>query len=366
MNELDISKHELASADDVPAVTSAKTYSGKVLSPKKHLLLFEADDWEAFVVEWGQFQADQYELVAQLGGAYDYGVDVACFRSDQGFLGDWDNFQCKYYKGTPLAPGTAIPEIGKILWHAFNKKISLPQSYFFFAPKDCGPSLKKLLLDSQKLKEELFSKWDKWCRDSITSTQSVELTGDFLNFVENENFGRYRYKPTHDVIEEHRQTPFFIPRFGGGLPDRPGAKSPPSDLSDIEARYVDQLFEAYSDAKKQTVCSNSLSADPKLEAHFNRQRESFFHAESLKTFARDTVPFGTFESLQDEIYSGVIDVCDADHTSGLERLKAVSALAKQLALTANGLIQVTKIQDRQGICHQLANEDRLTWVPNDD
>ncbi len=44
-----------------------------------------------------------------------------------------------------------------------------------------------------------------------------------------------------------------------------------------------------------------------------RQRERFYHAESLKNFARDTVPTGTFDALQDEIYHGVIDVCEDYH-----------------------------------------------------
>ena len=67
-----------------------------------------------------------------MGGANDFGIDVACFKSDKGFEGPWDNFQCKYYKGEPLAPSTAIPEIGKILWHIHSKKISCPENYYFF------------------------------------------------------------------------------------------------------------------------------------------------------------------------------------------------------------------------------------------
>ena len=366
MTDIDVSKHQIATIDEASEVSAPLALSGKVFPPKQHLLLFDADDWEEFVLEWAQFQKTKYHTVTRLGGAYDFGVDVACFYSDQGFLGEWDNYQCKYYKGAPLAPGTAIPEIGKIFWHAFNKKISLPKRYFFFAPKDCGPSLKKLLLDSHKLKEKLFERWDDWCRKEITSTQCVDLEGEFLSFVQGQDFSRFQYKPTHDVIEEHRQTPFFIPRFGGGFPDRPSSSSPPIEILEAEARYIDQILEAYSDAEKSVVCIKTLALVPKFEAHFGRQRESFFHAESLRSFARDSVPFGTFEALQDEILSGVIDVSEADHDNGFARLNSVTSAAKQLNLTANSLIQVTKMQDRQGICHQLANGDRLTWVPSDD
>ena len=46
---------------------------------------------------------------------------------------------------------------------------------------------------------------------------------------------------------------------------------------------------------------------PKLKDHFRRQREAFYEAESLRVFARDSVPPGTFESLLDDIHDGVID-----------------------------------------------------------
>ncbi len=103
-----------------------------------------------------------------------------------------------------------------------------------------------------------------------------------------------------------------------------------------------------------------------LEKDFRRQRERFYHAEALRNFARDTVPEGTFDDLQDEVYHGVVDVTDATHPNGYERMKATVAQASTVALTANPLASVTKSQDRQGICHQLANEDRFKWVMNDD
>lgn len=79
-------------------------------------------------------------------------------------------------------------------------------------------------------------------------------------------------------------------------------------------------------------------------------------------YARDSVPDGTFELLQGDVYSGVIDTAEADHASGLDRLRAVLTQSGQLDLGAHALISVSRIEDRQGICHQLANADRLTWV----
>ncbi len=363
----DLSNFELSTPNSGEKnISSQKVLNGKLITPKQHLLLFSAEDWEEFLVEWGHFQKTEYHLVTRLGGAYDYGVDVACFCTAQGFQGEWDNFQCKYYKGDPLAPGTAIPEIGKTLWHIHNKNITTPRAYYFFAPKDCGPSLKKLLLDSAKLKRKLFDEWDKRCANSITSTQTVQLKGEFLDFVEQFDFGIFQYKPVLEVIEEHSDTPYSTIRFGGGLKDRPDPIKPPENVDNIEVRYIEQLNEAYADHKNTTIKDLVLSNYPELEKHFNRQREAFYFAESLKTFARDSVPPGTFEALQDDMLDGVIDVAENNHVDGLKKVKEVLKESKSTPLDANGLFQVIRVKDRYGICHQLANEDKLMWVKTND
>ena len=62
---------------ETPTLNSAVAQSGKLLTPEKHLLSISADDWEEFIKEWAQFQKTKYPLVDRLGGADDYGIDVA-------------------------------------------------------------------------------------------------------------------------------------------------------------------------------------------------------------------------------------------------------------------------------------------------
>lgn len=71
---------------------------------------------------------------------------------------------------------------------------------------------------------------------------------------------------------------------------------------------------------------------------------SVYHAESLKNFARDTVPAGTFDQLQDEIFHGVIDVCEDFHDSGFERMKATIKQATIIAVTSNPLVSSLKLK----------------------
>lgn len=71
---------------------------------------------------------------------------------------------------------------------------------------------------------------------------------------------------------------------------------------------------------------------------------------------------GTFESLLDDIYDGVIDTHDSGHVDGYAKVCAVTKAARDMQITANALITCTNPKDRDGICHQLVNEERLQWT----
>jgi len=130
----------------------------------------------------------------------------------------------------------------------------------------------------------------------------------------------------------------------------------------MESRYVTQLLGAYAEHTGTPVSDVSSLSSQTLKGHFHRQREAFYQAESLRVFARDTVPLGTFESLQQDIFDGVIDTHDATHVDGYEKVCAVTKAAREVQITANALITCTKPKDRDGICHQLVNEERLRWA----
>jgi hypothetical protein len=340
--------------------SSATVVHGRLIPPQQQILLYSPYDWEEFILEWVHYQKSQYKKVVRLSGANDMGIDVAGITDDAGFKGVWDNYQCKHYDDA-LTPSTAIPEIGKMLFHSFENRFKPPRRYFFMAPKDCGMSLKKLLLDAGALRAKVIEKW-AWCATKITSTKTIPLDGAFLAHVKSFDFSIFTFKTALEAIEEHSHTPHHAARFGGGLPDRPGVIAPPVEPAPTESRYLQQLFEAYGDHKNSEFkVLDDLKAWRDLTHHYNRQREFFYHAESLRNFARDTVPAGTFEELQDEVHAGVIEIEAAPHADGFARVNAVTQAAASLPLTANGLISVTKVQDKRGICHQLANANRLQW-----
>jgi hypothetical protein len=341
---------------------SAEHVSTGIPIPKPiRVTTFSPAEWESFTQEWVSSLTDLYIRVVRHTGSGDQGVDVAGFISDRGWEGGWDNYQCKQYDH-PLRPSDIWVEVGKIVYYSYKGEYPPPRKYYFIASRDIGTKLGKLIEAPDRLKEEARNNWESSCKNGITETSSIPLEGDLLSWFEEFDFSIFSTKSVVELIDGHSKTPFHSVRFGGGLPPRPDVLIPPEEHEVVESRYIQQIFYAYGDSSGKAVNSVSeLSAS--LSRDFLRQRERFYHAESLRNFARDTVPDGTFEGLQDEIFHGVIDICDSSHRDGFACMKATLTQAATIATASNPLRSVVKVQDQQGICHQLANEDRLFWVP---
>lgn len=341
------------------AATVAPTPAGSTIVPAIDLLrIFSPGQWEDFALEWAHSLKASYHRVERCGGAGDLGRDVVAFVSDD----EWHNYQCKHYKD-PLQPNQVILELGKLCYYVHEKAFSAPSKYFFVAPQGAGNSLSLLLKKPDELRARLIKDWAAKCEEHITTTKKVPLAGDLRTFVEGFDFSVISYVPPLDLIEQHAQTRWHAARFPGGLPARPPTEIPDLEDETFESPYIERLLEAYSDHTGATLSVADLAAHDSLHRHLLRSRERFFHAESLRNFSRDTLPPGQFDDLQEEFYDGVIDtVEDAGHPDGFQRVKAATGRAQQLDPTNNALRQVLGVKDKAGICHQLADDDRIKWV----
>lgn len=340
--------------------------SGLPIPAALRVQVFSPDDWEMFTEEYASSLEAAYAKVRRFGGSGDMGIDVACFCTDQGFAGGWDNYQCKRY-GHALRPSDIWIEIGKIIFYSFSKEYTTPRKHYFCASQGIGTLLEKLLNDSSKLKEKCREAWDDKCKAGITSTKAIPLEGDLLAYFDAFDFSIFTSKSVLELVQGHSKTQFHAVRFGGGLPPRPSSESPPAEPQNHESRYIRQLLDAYGEhASAAFPDIDALVPNKPLHGNFRRQRERFYHAEALRNFARDTVPEGTFAKLQEEIFQGVVDVCESNHSNGFDRMTAAVTQAGNIASTSNPLSPATNVQDRQGICHQLANDDRLQWVVKND
>jgi hypothetical protein len=349
--------HEIPS----PATKASTTFSrqGPTLTPKQHVYFYSSDEWEEFILEWASAVSAGYVQVKRMGGAGDRGADIAAFTSALGFEAEWDCFQGKHYS-RPLNLSDALPEILKVLRHAAAGHYKLPSSYAFSAPQGVGPSLSKLLSSPSKLQEQFLARLvagDKL----VEGMEAAELDA-VSNFARRMDFSIFSSLEIDEMLRVHRTTPHHVIRFGGPLPPRGTSGKPPASITANESRYVEQLVDVYREEYgDESLTIGTLASNASAAKHFKRQRQRFFQAESLRLYARDSVPDGTFETLQDDVHAGVIDVAEMKHSTAFTRMTQVLNTSGSLDLSSHALISVANQDDRRGICHQLANVDRLTW-----
>jgi hypothetical protein len=323
-------------------------------------------DWEEMVQEWataGLKPLHGYSQVHRCGGAGDKGRDVIAYVGDT--TGIYDNFQCKHYDHA-LHPGDVWLEIGKLCYYTFIGEYSVPRKYKFVAPLGVGTTLLRLLEKPDELKAAFLTEWDSKCSSTIVGKKTIALTPELRAHIDALDFSMFGALPHAQLVEEHSRTPFHVARFGAGLPPRIDDDGPPSQVGENEARYVRQLLNVYGEAAGCALsCVEELTAvGSSFSSHLQTSREEFFSAECLNKFSRDYLPPGSFSVLQQDIHDGVLEVLDESHANALARVRATTKQAKLLPIEGHPLRDVVRPRDKAGICHQLANEDRITWIEN--
>jgi hypothetical protein len=183
------------------------------------------------------------------------------------------------------------------------------------------------------------------------------------SYIEGLDFGIFDAIPPLKILDAHAKTRWHAARFGGGLPARPPASHPPSEIAVLETVFVQELFAAYGDYLNKPVGAlTDLAGSLDLVEHFGDSRREFYSAESLRTFSRDTLPPGEFERLQDEVHDGIRDDIRLEHSSGYHRVVAVVKTARSLDLGGHALHTRMTVRDRGGVCHQLVNDGRVKWL----
>ncbi|MGY3961508.1 ABC-three component system protein [Aeromonas popoffii] len=66
--------------------------------------------------------------------------------------------------------------------------------------------------------------------------------------------------------------------------------------------------------------------------------------------------------LQKDMLDGIIDTVEDDWDTGYKRVKEVLKESKNIPIEANGLFEVVRVNDRFGICHQLSNDLKISWI----
>lgn len=323
------------------------------------------DEFEDIVREWVwgyliKRNLSGYVDCKKCAGSGDLGRDIIAIRSLEGPV--WDNYQCKNYRAK-ISPSQIWGEIGKFLYHTYKKRFPTPENYYFVSALGPGPDLINYGENPKDFKAAFLTNWDTHCSTKIISGQTIALDNGLRAHVEAVDFMLFKFIDPQRLIEEHAKTRYHYSRFGGSMPDRVFSGGVPPEVDDNEITYVNELLDAYTDHKKISITLDNIETDGSYGAHFNRQRQSFYLADSLNEFSKDAFPEYTnhFDGIKSEIHSGVVDICESAYTDGYTRVKAVTQEAKKLQLTSNPLIKFMKVDDREGICHHLITDKLLSW-----
>lgn len=328
---------------------------------KVHMM--DEDSFELFTEEWlyGS-KRTQYSSISRIGGAGDKGRDVIA----ECISGAVDYYQCKHYN-SPLMPSEYYLELGKLCYYTYCKEIAMPRCYYIVASHDIGPTLSELLKDHDELKKALVDNWETYCEKRITKATNVKLEGNLLAYVQGFDFSVVKHYPISKVIDEHLQTIYGNIRFGGQRLQRPNELEVPAVVEQDEMKYIAALLEAYSDELKTEIDTvKALEAYEKYFRHFSRQRKDYYKAETIRRFVRDTLTNSNeFDILKDDIYDGIIDVHEKQYDSGYKRL--IADLEQAVSVNTSRSLLDSRLHfvgsgERKGVCHMLANEDKLKWV----
>lgn len=151
--------------------------------------------------------------------------------------------------------------------------------------------------------------------------------------------------------------------FGAPLIERPPTQAPPSSVAPLETAYVAQLYELIGQQLKKVVNKpDDLAQEGAFRVLFDRSRITFYCAEGLKELARDQMADQQFFiSLLDEFSDGLFHTYTAAGQSGHQRLLETIKQSQSLQLGGHVLAPHVQAKDREGMCHQLANDSRLHW-----
>lgn len=326
--------------------------------PAKLIRLYNHIQWEEFIEEWLDQRAKDapYVNVEKVWWANDKWRDIIAYISHPDANGEyeWDCYQCKHY-GQGIRPTDIYVEAGKILYYTFQKDYPIPKNYFIAAPMGIGMKLSDLLRTPKKFKEALLSNWKDYCEDGISESFSTPLLpwSDFESYVHKFDYSIFKGLQIKTVLEQYSKSPKSWERFPHSF-QRP-AVLVPQTIWTTENRYVDKLLWAYENhSGKAGLTVDTLSWE--YSAHFRDSRKCFHYAEQLRLLNRDGLPWH-FELFQEEIRFRVALI----DWLGFEKVKKVESTAMDVTILSNPFEKISGMKDKRWICHQLSNEDQISW-----
>jgi hypothetical protein len=346
-------------SDDKVLVYLPANFSPVTLLQMRDHIEFEkiVEDWQSDLLE------KKYKKVERLGGPRDKSRDIACTDQND----DLWIYQCKHYKDK-ISKEEVFPEIGKCCYFCFKKDFKVPKKYYFISPQGVTTPMKDLFDSPDRLKTQIKLNWDSHCSRKITEKAVIELTGDFMQFVNNLDFSIFYYYTPEQFVEDFKNSPKFEKWFGSYVKPKKMIIVP-NEIQAIEIVYIKKILDAYSDKLQKNIDKTEKlkNEHPEFLRHFEDQRRYFFSAEFVAAIDRGSHPaeFQWFEHLKNEFYEGILETVDEDAENGYIKLKKVLKRAAELNPDQrNPLTRELDMDRKKGMCHELANDEKrdVVWT----
>lgn len=327
------------------------------LEPLKRLHCMDEDTYEELISVWAYSCLKRYQQVYRVGKSGDKGRDVIAFIDESLF----DLYQCKHYDHS-LSYSDLRGEMGKLITYTFKKDFPIPNKYYIMCPNGVSQSFWDLKDNKTKqFKDSIINDWDE-IKIKVGKKHCIDLSDDLKAYIQNFDFSIVKYKDENSFIEEFRHSPYYFYYFGGGfnLIKRVQIKVP-SDLQKHESNYIKHLLDAYSENFGHQVTETNIAG--KYVKHLSLSRANFYSAEEVKLASRQASPpdVDEFEHLKDNIEQHIgFDMLE-EYKDGYDKVNHITAQAKLYDAETSLIKNILDSNSKAGICHHLANEDRLIW-----
>lgn len=339
-------------------------YTGQNIPPLDRLKIMGEDNFEDLVLEWANgYVKNKYLKVSRMAGSGDKGRDIVAYFEDR----KYDIYQCKHYEKT-LSPSNYWVEFGKLCYYTYNESYNVPRKYYIVASNGIGQKLRDLIDNPKQINDELINQWDTHCKKGITKKVNITLGGDLLKYIKKFDFSIVDELTPITLIEQYSQTAYYKFRFGGGIKKR--IKPIVSEVisnEEQEFKYIKELFKVYCYESGQDIRSiTQLKENRKLFQHLTRQREDFYIAQSLKRFSRDEyLDTEPYIEVRNQVFKGVIDYCEEEHKNYYKKVNGALTMARNISLESMEF-GILSSEEKVGMCHDLVNDNELSWVEGDE
>lgn len=336
--------------------------------PLQRLRDMDEDTYEEVLQVWAYMclkSAGKYAHVHRVGGAGDKGRDVIAYYDDT--FSKFDLYQCKHYKGE-LNYSYLFGEIGKLLTYTYKETYPAPQHYYIACPYGLAQSFRDLLQNGAlELKKNIIADWDSKVIAKVGVTNGIKMEDKLKKYINEFDYSIIKELDPLTFVEEFRDkgAPYFFWYFGGGWNAiKKTTLEVPSVPDEKETNYINSLYEAYTEHAGTDITPDNIADNEKYNKHLDRSRSIFYAAEEVRLTSRRSTPPDSdeFDELKKQINTFVGDTYDEDYDDGFTKVKKVVEKAGEYEHADNLLIgQFLDSNAKQGFCHHLSNEGKLTW-----